>query len=43
MTRQEISIYLQNVIEYLEFLMGYLGFWHNQTYKPSCAFNENEY
>ncbi len=22
--------------------MGHPGFWHNQTYEPSCIYNENE-
>ena len=42
MTGQEIAIYLQNVIGYLEFLMAYADFWHNQTYEPSCIYNKNE-
>ena len=43
MAGQEISIYLQNVMGCLEFLMSHPSFWHNQTYEPSCVFNENEY
>ena len=27
----------------LKFLIGHLGFWHNQTYEPSCVYNENEH
>ena len=23
--------------------MGHPGFWHNQTYEPSCVFNKNEH
>ncbi len=42
MARQEIAIYSQNMVGYLEFLMGYPGFRHNQTYKPSHIYNENE-
>ncbi len=40
--RQEIAIYLRNVVGYLEFLMDHPGFQHNQTYEPSCIYNENE-
>ena len=43
MAGQKISIHLQNVIRCLKFLMSHAGFWHNQTYKPSCVFNENEH
>ena len=27
----------------LEFLISYPGFRNNQTYKPSCVFNENKH
>lgn len=40
---QEISLHLQNMIGCLEFLIGYLGFWYNQTHKHSYIFNENEH
>ena len=40
--RQEISIYPQNLLGCLELLMRYPGFWLNQTYEPSCVYNENE-
>ena len=43
MAGREISIHLRNMIRCLEFLMGYPGFWHNQTYEPSCIYNENEH
>ena len=43
MARREISIHLQNLIGCLKFLMGHPGFRHNQTYKPSCVYNENEH
>lgn len=43
MARQEILIYLQNMIKCLEFLMGPPGFQHNQIYKYSHIYNENEY
>ena len=43
MARQKISIHLQNVIGCLEFLMSHPGFRHNQTYEPSCVYNENEH
>ncbi len=42
MTKQKIAINLQNMISYLEFLMRHLSFWHNQIYKPSHIYNENE-
>ena len=43
MAGREISIHSQNVIRCLKFLMGHLGFWHNQTYEPFCVYNENEH
>ena len=43
MAWQEILIYSQNVIGCLEFLMGHLGFCHNQTYELSGIFNKNEH
>ena len=43
MAGQEISIHSQNVIGCLDFLIGYLSFYHNQTHKPSCVFNKNEH
>ena len=43
MVGQKISIHLQNVIGYLEFLMGHPSFWHNPIYKPFFVFNQNEY
>ena len=43
MARQEISIYSQNVIGCLEFLMDYARFWYNKTHKPSCVFNKKEH
>ena len=42
MAGQEIAIYLQNMMGCLEFLMAHPGFLHNQTYEPSCIYNENE-
>ena len=42
MAGKEIVIYLQNVVGYLEFLMRYQGFWHNQTFEPFCIYKENE-
>lgn len=43
MARQKISIHSENMIGYLEFLMGHPDFWNNKIYKSSCIFNENEY
>ena len=31
------------MIEYLKFLISYLGFWHNKTNKPFYIYNENKY
>ena len=42
MARQEIVIQLQNVVRNLEFLIRHPGFWQNQTFEPSCVYNENE-
>ena len=42
MARQKFAIYSQNVVGYLKFLMRYPDFWHNQTFEPSCVYNENE-
>ena len=42
MARQEIAIHSQNVMGCLKFLMKHPGFWHNQTFEPSCIYNENE-
>ena len=42
MARQEIAIYLQNVVRCLEFLMRHRRFWHNQIFEPSRVYNENE-
>ena len=42
MARQEVAIYLQNVVQYLEFLMRHLNFWYNQTFEPSRVYNKNE-
>lgn len=39
---QKISIYLQNVVSYLKFLMGQPGFQHNQIYKSYYIFNQSE-
>ena len=43
MAGRKISIHFQNVIGCLKFRIGHPGFWHNQTYKPSCVYNENEH
>ena len=40
--RQEIAIQLWNVLNCIEFMMGHLGFQHNQTYEPCCVYNQNE-
>ncbi len=40
---QEIVIQLQNVINCVEFLMGYPGFQYNQIYKPCYIYNQNKY
>ena len=40
MAKQEIAIHLQNVVEYIEFLIRHPGFWHNRTFEPSCIYNE---
>ena len=40
--RQKAAIYSQNVVGCLKFLMRHPGFWHNQTFEPSCVYNENE-
>ena len=40
--RQKISIHAQNMMRCLEFLMRHPDFWHNQTFEPSCVYNENE-
>ena len=42
MTEQKIAIYLQNVMEYLKFLIKYPGFLHNQRYELSHIYNKNE-
>ena len=42
MARREIAIHSQNVVGCLEFLMRHPGFRHNQTFEPSCVYNENE-
>ena len=42
MAKQEIAIYLPNVIWCLEFLIRHPDFWYNQTFEPSCIYNENE-
>ena len=39
---REISIYSQNMVSYLKFLMRYPRLWYNQIYEPSCVFNESE-
>ncbi len=43
MARREISIYLQNMIRCLKFLMGHPDFRHNQTYEPFHVLNKNEH
>ena len=42
MARREIAIHLRNVVGCLKSLMRHPGFWHNQTFKPSCVYNKNE-
>lgn len=42
MPKQDILIYLQNIVGYFKFLMRDQGFWHNQSYKPSHISNGNE-
>ena len=42
MAKQKITIYLQNVMKYLKFLMRYPSFWHNKNFKPFCIYNENK-
>ncbi len=42
MARQKIALYSQNVVDCLEFLIGHPRFWHNQIYKPSRIYNEND-
>ena len=42
MAGQEIAIHLQNIMDYLEFLMAYPSFWHNQIYELFCIYNKNE-
>ena len=39
---QEIAIQLQNILNYIKFLMGHLSFQHNQTYEPSHIYNQNK-
>ena len=36
---QEVVIQLQNMLSYIKFLIGHLGFQHNQTYEPCCDYN----
>lgn len=43
MTIQKISIPLQNMTRCFEFFIDHLGFQHNQTYKLSHLYNENEH
>ena len=42
MPGQEILRHLQNMVDCLEFLMGYPRFQHNQIYKLPCVFNKSE-
>ncbi len=42
MARLEMPIHSPNVIGCLKFLIGYPGFWHNQTNEPSRIYNEND-
>lgn len=42
MAKQEISIYLQNMVRCLKFLMRYSGLQNNQLYEPFYVYNENE-
>ncbi len=42
MADQEIAIHLRIIVGCLKFFMRYLSFWHNQIYKPSRIYNENE-
>ena len=41
-TWQEITIYLQNKVGCLHFLIAYLSFGCNKTYEPPCIYNKNE-
>lgn len=42
MSRQEISIYLQNVVDYLKFFIKHPKFQQNQTYETSDVFHKSE-
>lgn len=40
--RQKIAIQLQNILNCIKFLIKYLDFQHNQTYKPCHVYNQNK-
>ena len=42
MARQEIAIYLQNVVGCFEFLLRHSSFRYNQRFEPSGIYNKNE-
>lgn len=42
MARQDIAIYLQNVVGCFEFSRRHPCFWYNQTFESSCIYIENE-